>query len=70
MLPAVTVLVTAVAGAFAASYAHGQIAAADEQKVAAQQQQQLLTLVVDIEQEPAADERATAPLRHTQHCMG
>jgi hypothetical protein len=65
VLPALTVLVTAVAGTFAALYAHGQIAAADEQKVAAQQQE-LLTLVVDIEQEPAAEERATAPLHGTR----
>jgi hypothetical protein len=64
VLPALTVLVTAVAGTFAAIYAHGQIAAADEQKVVAQQQE-LLTLVVDIEQEPAAEQRATAPLKGT-----
>jgi hypothetical protein len=64
VLPALTVLVTAVAGTFAALYAHGQIAAADEQKVAAQQQE-LLTVVVDIEQEPAAEKRATAPLKGT-----
>lgn len=64
VLPALTVLVTAVAGTFAALYAHGQIAAADEQKVVAQQQE-LLTLAVDIEQEPTAKERATAPLKGT-----
>lgn len=64
VLPALTVLVTAVAGTFAALYAHGQIQAADEQKVVAQQQE-LLTLVVDIEQEPAAEKRATAPLKGT-----
>jgi len=64
VLPAVTVLVTAVAGFFAARYAHGAIVAADAQKVVAQQQE-LLTLVVDIEQEPAAEERATAPLTGT-----
>jgi len=61
---ALTVLVTAVAGFFAARYAHGAIVAADAQKAAAQQQE-LLTLVVDIEQEPAAAERATAPLHGT-----
>jgi tetratricopeptide (TPR) repeat protein len=64
LLPALTVLVTAVAGFFAARYAHGAIVAADAQKVVAQQQE-LLALVVDIEQEPAAEERATAPLHGT-----
>ena len=64
VLPGLTVLVTAVAGTFAALYAHGQISAADQQKIVAQQQE-LLTLVVDIEQEPAAEERATAPLHGT-----
>jgi hypothetical protein len=61
VLPGLTVLVTAVAGTFAALYAHGQIQAANEQKVVAQQQE-LLILVVDIEQEPAAETRATAHL--------
>jgi len=65
VLPALTVIVTAVAGFLAARYAHGAIVAADAQKVVAQQQE-LLTLVVDIEQEPAAAARATAPLRGTR----
>jgi hypothetical protein len=65
VLPGLTVLVTAVAGTFAALYAHGQIVAADAQKAVAQEQE-LLTLVVDIEQEPANAERATAPLSGTQ----
>jgi hypothetical protein len=71
VLPGLTVLVTAVVGTLAALYAHGQIAAADQQKAVAQQQevaaqqQELLTLVVDIEQESAAAQRATAPLKGT-----
>ena len=60
MLPALALIATV----FTAWYAHGQIQAADQQKVVAQQQE-LLTLVVDIEQEPAAEQRATTPLHGT-----
>lgn len=49
----------AVAALLAAHYADGQIQVADQQKIVAEQQQ-LLMLVVDIEQEPAAVNQATA----------